>query len=197
MFLLSAAHQIEIIIKKSRFIVTCEPIASTEAAAEAIERLKVPDATHNCWAWRLGQDYRFNDDGEPGGSAGRPMLAAIDGQDVDGVLGHVVRYFGGTKLGVGGLVRAYGNGVAQCLREAPRERYVAMEELRFVVDFSDSYAVYGVISQHELVKLDENFLPHGVEFLFSVRSSEIDVVRAALIEHTGGRVVFRQADPED
>lgn len=194
MYFLSAAHQIEVIIKKSRFIVTCEPIDSLDSVALALERLRVVDATHNCWAWRLGQAYRFNDDGEPGGSAGRPMLAAIDGLEIDGVLAHVVRYFGGTKLGVGGLVRAYGNGVAQCLREAPKALYVPMETLRFVVDFSDSYAVYGVIAQHELEKLEETFLPTGVEFLLNVELSQVDAVRSALIEQTGGRLVFPEAN---
>src|SRR3546814_18000784 len=78
----------------------------------------VPDATHNCWAWRIGDDYRSNDDGEPAGTAGRPILAAIDGQGMDRVVVVVTRWFGGIKLGAGGLVRAYGGTAAECLRRA-------------------------------------------------------------------------------
>ena len=75
-----------------------------------------PEATHNCWAYKIGQEYRFNDDGEPGGTAGRPILQAIEGQGMDRVAVLVVRWFGGVKLGAGGLVRAYGGCAANCGR---------------------------------------------------------------------------------
>jgi hypothetical protein len=87
------------------------------------------DATHNCWAWRIGGDYRSSDDGEPAGTAGRPILAAIDGQGFDRVMVVVTRWFGGIKLGAGGLVRAYGGAAAECLRTAPRVPLVGMRTL--------------------------------------------------------------------
>ncbi|MFC6616804.1 IMPACT family protein [Deinococcus radiophilus] len=85
-------------------------------------RAKYPDATHHCWAYRIGELYRFNDDGEPGGTAGAPILRAIEGQGVQHVMVIVVRYYGGVKLGTGGLVRAYGGAAAECLRTAPALR---------------------------------------------------------------------------
>ena len=85
MFQLIRESRLEVEIKKSRFIATCVPVPSVDAVNEEIRRLAQVDATHNCWAWRIGDAYRFNDDGEPGGSAGRPMLAAIDGQKYDGL----------------------------------------------------------------------------------------------------------------
>ncbi|WP_126538191.1 IMPACT family protein [Aerosticca soli] len=107
-------------IKKSRFLAQAIPIASPEAAHSALARIREPSATHHCWAWRLGDQYRFHDDGEPAGTAGRPILMAIDGQRMDGVLVVVARWFGGIKLGAGGLARAYGGAAAACLRLAER-----------------------------------------------------------------------------
>src|SRR3546814_3379804 len=77
------------------------PVEDADAALQALAEVSVPDATHNCWAWRIGDDYRSNDDGEPAGTAGRPILAAIDGQGMDRVVVVVTRWFGGLKLGAG------------------------------------------------------------------------------------------------
>ena len=85
MFRLTDSAHLCVEIKKSRFIATCIPIASTDDVPDALQRLRADDATHNCWAWRFGDAYRFCDDGEPGSSAGRPILAAIDGQSFDAV----------------------------------------------------------------------------------------------------------------
>lgn len=188
MFRLLEPVSLSVEIKKSRFIATCLPISSPEMAAAEIEKCRVADATHNCWAWRLGDSYRFNDDGEPGGSAGRPMLAAIDGQSYDGVLAHVVRWFGGIKLGVGGLVRAYGNTVAQALREANKEIIVPMGTLSFLASFADTYAVYGVINQKKLTKLSESYTADGVFFELSVRLDEKSRIIELFNNATGARV---------
>ncbi|WP_392559671.1 IMPACT family protein [Orbus mooreae] len=106
-------------IKKSRFIVNASPINNTEQASHFIAQVSELSATHNCWAWKLGNQYRFNDDGEPTSTAGRPILAAIEGQDCDNVVVVVTRYFGGIKLGTGGLIRAYGSSASHCLQQAP------------------------------------------------------------------------------
>lgn len=79
-----------------------------------------PTASHSCWAYVVGDQYRCSDDGEPSGTAGKPMLSAIQSEGLDQVCVLVVRFFGGTKLGAGGLVRAYGGAARQCLQEAPR-----------------------------------------------------------------------------
>ena len=113
-------------IKKSVFLALAAPVGDAQAALAFIASRSDPDATHNCWAYRVGDHYRFNDDGEPGGSAGRPILQAIDGQQCDRVAVLVIRWYGGIKLGTGGLVRAYGGCAANCLRLAPRVEIIEM-----------------------------------------------------------------------
>lgn len=107
------AAEAELIEKKSRFIATVFPVASQEEAEThlAVLRKKYWDATHNCYAYQIGEKneiQRFSDDGEPQGTAGKPILDVLKGQDVKNTLIVVTRYFGGTLLGTGGLVRAYG-----------------------------------------------------------------------------------------
>ena len=98
-----------------------------------------PDLTanHNCWAFRIGQTYRFNDDGEPSGTAGKPILQAIDGQSLDHIAVVVTRWFGGTLLGSGGLIRAYGGTAAMCLRAAEKTEVIETVTGSAVCDFSD------------------------------------------------------------
>ncbi|EOD8938871.1 IMPACT family protein, partial [Pseudomonas aeruginosa] len=105
-------------IRKSRFHTIAAPVADEDEAQAFIAAHRDASAGHNCWAWKCGAQYRFSDDGEPGGSAGRPILAAIEGQDMDCVAVLVSRWFGGIKLGTGGLARAYGGGAAKCLQQA-------------------------------------------------------------------------------
>ena len=94
-----ASHELE--IKRSRFIANAARADCADQAAEFVDQVRDPQATHNCWAWRVGSAYRSSDDGEPGGTAGRPILSAIDGQRLDHVVVVVTRYFGGIKLGAG------------------------------------------------------------------------------------------------
>lgn len=95
-------------IRKSRFLALAAPVSSAAEAQAFIQRASDPSASHNCWAWKVGNQYRSSDDGEPGGTAGRPMLAAIEGQGFDRVAVVVTRWYGGIQLGTGGLARAYG-----------------------------------------------------------------------------------------
>ena len=118
-----ASHSID--VKHSRFLAQAAPVDSPDAALAFFAEVGDPAATHNCWAYRIGSEYRFNDDGEPGGTAGRPILAAIEGQGLDRVAVVVTRWYGGIKLGAGGLVRAYGGAAAECLRTAARQPLVA------------------------------------------------------------------------
>src|SRR5699024_6278844 len=99
-------HEAE--IKKSRFIARAAPVDDEAAALAFIERVIDPAANQNCWARLIGDSYRFDDAGEPGGTAGRPILQAIENQGYDRTVVVVTRFFGGIKLGTGGLARAYG-----------------------------------------------------------------------------------------
>ena len=124
----SASHTIE--VKHSRFLAQAAPVVSAEAALAFVAAVSQADATHNCWAYRIGATYRSSDDGEPAGTAGRPILAAIDGQGMDQVVAVVTRWYGGIKLGAGGLVRAYGGAAAECLRRGERRPLLAMSRVR-------------------------------------------------------------------
>ncbi|XP_021273847.1 uncharacterized protein LOC110408986 isoform X2 [Herrania umbratica] len=106
-------------IKKSKFIAIAGPISNEQSAHSFLNQVKDPRATHNCWAYKVGDQYRSNDDGEPSGTAGKPIHSAIVSSGLDRVMVVVVRYFGGIKLGTGGLVRAYGGVASECLRNAP------------------------------------------------------------------------------
>ena len=112
----------ELVIKKSRFIACIQPVADRASAQAVVQQLWAlhPDATHICWALLAGGQSAAVDDGEPSGTAGRPMLEVLRHHDLEGVLATVVRYFGGVKLGAGGLVRAYTDAVAQALQRAEK-----------------------------------------------------------------------------
>ncbi|MBB3194946.1 IMPACT family protein [Roseateles terrae] len=129
---LAAPVHAELIIKKSRFIACVEAVADRSAALARVDQLRAqhPGAAHVCWALMAGGQSAANDDGEPGGTAGRPMLEVLRHQDLEGVLATVVRYFGGVKLGAGGLVRAYTDAVAQALLTGEKVPMVRMRLLR-------------------------------------------------------------------
>lgn len=128
---LAAPAEHEVIVKKSRFLGRVEPCADRAAALARVAELRAahPGAAHVCWALLAGGHSAANDDGEPGGTAGRPMLDVLRHQGLDGVLATAVRYWGGVKLGAGGLVRAYTDCIAQALMTADKIERVAQVEL--------------------------------------------------------------------
>src|SRR5262249_39009520 len=121
-----ASHAIE--VKHSRFLAQATPVESPADALAFLEGIARTPATHHCWAYRIGGGYGSSDHGEPAGTAGRPSLAAIDGQGFDRVMVVVTRWYGGINLGAGGLVRAYGGAAAECLRTAPRQALIDWRE---------------------------------------------------------------------
>ncbi|HEY0884065.1 MAG TPA: YigZ family protein [Ramlibacter sp.] len=159
----------ELVVRKSRFIACVQAVPDREHALAVVARLRAehPQAAHVCWALLAGGHSAANDDGEPGGTAGRPMLEVLRRQDLEGVLATVVRYFGGVKLGAGGLVRAYTDAVAQALlgaQKLPLRRFVT---LRCAVP----YALEGMV-RRELQQAGAPLggVTHGneVELAFSV-----------------------------
>ena len=135
---LAAPVHSEVIIKKSRFIGCVQPMADRASAQAHVDALwkQHPGAAHICWALLAGGQSAAVDDGEPGGTAGRPMLDVLRHQDLEGVLATVVRYFGGVKLGAGGLVRAYTDCVAQALLHAPKVQLQRMATLQCLVPYA-------------------------------------------------------------
>ena len=128
----------DLLIKKSRFIGCVQPMTDRSSAQAVVEALRRehPGAAHVCWALLAGGQSAAVDDGEPSGTAGRPMLDVLRHQDLEGVLATVVRYFGGVKLGAGGLVRAYTDCVAQALLTAPKVQLQRMATLQCLVPYA-------------------------------------------------------------
>jgi uncharacterized YigZ family protein len=173
----------ELVIRKSRFIGCVQPVSDRGAAQAVVAQLRVehPQAAHVCWAFMAGGQSAANDDGEPGGTAGRPMLEVLRRQDLEGVLATVVRYFGGIKLGAGGLVRAYTDAVAQALLAAHKIPLRKMLALRCAVP----YALEGLLRrelQHAGAQLADVRHGDAVEFAFSVSEEDGPALTAQLNE---------------
>jgi uncharacterized YigZ family protein len=177
-------------IKRSRFAAMAAPITDMESAKDFIARNSVEDANHNCWAWRVGQNYRFSDDGEPSGTAGKPILQAIDGQKLDMVAVIVTRWFGGVLLGSGGLIRAYGGTAALCLQAATRRPVVPMIHASVNVQFSDLALVKAkLMAQADTRITDEHFVETGAVLELALPAAIADDIIRKLSDLTSGRAV--------
>jgi len=181
-------------IRKSRFLAQAAPVGSAAEALAFVEAAGDATATHNCWAYRIGDAYRFNDDGEPGGTAGRPMLQAIDGQGCDRVVVVVTRWYGGIKLGAGGLARAYGGTAAECLRLAPRVAIVAMGRLFMHCDFADIALFTARIREMDGTIEQETFVADGAELTVLAPVDRLDAIAARLVDLSRGRIQPRRID---
>ncbi|MFA7670381.1 MAG: YigZ family protein [Burkholderiaceae bacterium] len=186
-YTLNGIARYEETIKKSRFLALAAPVGTAAEALAFFAEHQVPDATHNCWAYRIGQEYRFNDDGEPGGTAGRPILQALDGQECDQVAVLVIRWFGGIKLGSGGLVRAYGGVAAQCLRQADRIEIIEESLLECACPFSDVALLQARFAAHGVRVVEESFDGQGAQWLLAVPTVRAAEVAALVVDITRGR----------
>jgi uncharacterized YigZ family protein len=184
---LAAPHALEQEVKKSRFIARAARAGSVDEAQAFLESVREPKATHNCWAYKIGAEYRFSDDGEPGGTAGQPILHAIEGQGLDHVVVVVIRYFGGIKLGAGGLVRAYGGAAAECLRLAPRVDVRPRVTLRVSVPFAFTGALYPLIEASGAQRLSETYTDTGVALEVSIEEGSLEVFSGHLRDATRGK----------
>lgn len=187
MLTLAAPHAHEVEIKQSRFLARAARADGRDAALAYLEGVREARASHNCWAYRVGLDYRFSDDGEPGGTAGQPILRAIEGQGLDHVVVVVARWFGGIKLGAGGLVRAYGGTAAECLRLAPRVELHPRVTLRVEVPFEVLGAIYPLFEQHGVERGAEEYSAEGVVLELRVRADHAEALERALRDATRGR----------
>lgn len=181
-------------IKKSRFLAQAAPVDTPEAALAFVREVSDAAATHNCWAYRIGQDYRFNDDGEPGGTAGRPILQAIEGQGIDRAVVVVTRWYGGIKLGAGGLARAYGGTAAECLRLAERVAIVAMARLGLQCEFAELALLKARLKECEAQIEEERFGAAGVELVLRLPESRVAEAQARIVDITRGRAAARRLD---
>jgi len=192
-FTLAQPVHSELVIKKSRFIGCVQPVADRTAALAVVASLRAehPAAAHVCWALMAGGQSAANDDGEPGGTAGRPMLEVLRHQQIEGSLATVVRYFGGVKLGAGGLVRAYTDAIAQALLGATLVPLVRQRNLRCAVP----YALEGLL-RREMAAAGAvlESVQHGddVLFAFTLPEPEANAFIARLDDAAQGRVVWQQ-----
>ncbi len=180
-----ATHQED--IKKSRFLALADSVQAPADALRFLAAHSVADASHNCWAYRIGKEYRYSDDGEPGGTAGRPILQAIEGQQCDRVVVLVVRWFGGVKLGPGGLMRAYGGAAAQCLRQAAKAELVDEAFMDCHCPFGDMAVVQSRFAAFQARIVDEAFDGQGVRWRLAVARSQEAALADAFVNLTRGQ----------
>lgn len=168
----------------------CGPIQSTDDFQQFLEQHQDLSATHNCWAYRLGNEYRFNDDGEPSGTAGKPILAAIDGAGFNGLAALVIRYYGGIKLGTGGLARAYGGTIAKNLQTAQFTIHVPKQELLIQLPFEFSQPLFNLVTENQGQMLQQDFNPQGMLCKISVADKKLTKFKASLNNITSGQARF-------
>lgn len=180
----------ELVVQRSRFLANAAAAATPEAALETIAQFSSDDAGHHCWAYRIGDAYRSSDDGEPAGTAGRPILAAIDGQGLDRVVVVVARWFGGIKLGAGGLVRAYGGCAAECLRIAPREPLIETVDVNCIIDFALESSVRASLALFGAESIDQRYEEDGLHLRLRIPRHGVEPLRRHLIDLSRGRIVF-------
>jgi len=184
------SYSAEIKVKGSRFLATVVAVASVKDAEQRYAEIakKYYDATHNCYAWRVAADtFRFSDDGEPSGTAGRPILQAIEGSELLEILVVVTRYFGGTKLGTGGLLRAYGDAAALALKDVPRKTKIRVEQIALRFDYALEKTVRHLLDNFG-GRIAASDYSAGVKMEVLVPQSRIDDFKDQLLEMTHSAV---------
>jgi uncharacterized YigZ family protein len=189
---LSRPSRLETEVKRSRFVAHAGRVDTLADTLTFFESVADPTATHNCWAWKLGNAYRFNDDGEPASTAGKPILGVIEGKGLDHVMIVVTRYFGGIKLGAGGLARAYSGAAARCLDRASAEEIHAELECTIEADFCWTGQLYAALESLRAQKMDERFADGGIFLRARVRESAFEALRVLLRETTRGEARIRK-----
>jgi len=194
-FALAGETRLQQEVRKSRFLAIAAPVESAEGALAFVARVAEPGATHNAWAFRIGSHYRFSDDGEPAGTAGKPVLQAIDGQNVDRAAVVIARWFGGIKLGAGGLARAYGGCAAECLRQAAKQPLIRRVTVRVRCDFAAAAALHARLHEHLAIKREESFDEDGVELALELPEDEVFGFADRVRDLTRGRGRVTPVDP--
>ena len=175
-------------IRKSRFLALAAPVASAAEAQAFIATASDPGASHNCWAWKVGAQYRFSDDGEPGGTAGRPILAAIEAQDCDQVAVLVIRWYGGIQLGTGGLARAYGGAANKCLQTAERQALIARDRYHCHCLFAELPLLKPRLAELDSLLESETYDASGAELQLAVPPQRTAELQRLLADISRGRI---------
>ncbi len=185
----------EIEIEKSRFICTLTHVNSNESALENLNKLRkqYSDATHNCYAYVLnnGSTQRCSDDGEPAKTAGYPILQALLKNNLDNVLCVVTRYFGGTKLGAGGLVRAYSASAMESINNAEIIESFKATMFEITFDFSFITPIDKLLNNYELEITNKEYL-EKVTYTINVKECDIENIKSSLIDITKDKIIFSE-----
>ena len=183
--------------KRSRFLALIFPITTKEEGFAHFESIKqkYPDARHHCWAYLVGDPEQalaagFNDDGEPSGTAGKPMLNVLMQRKVGDVFAVVVRYFGGVKLGAGGLTRAYGQAISGALDAAEFKLVVHREQLIIETGFSLEQKVRNLLQHQEVAVKEVHYSEASAILKCACPTSQIEYIKVLLLEQTAGKVKF-------
>ena len=194
----SRPHRVEEVIQKSRFITVGGHAPDSESAHDFVAEMRreFPDATHHCWAFVAGPPgsttfVGMSDDGEPHGTAGRPMLTALLHSGIGEIVAVSIRYFGGTKLGTGGLSRAYSGGVNLLLESIPTEERVERVALRVVVDYGSLDALNRALEELEATVESQDF-GERVECRVAVPKEHVSTLAEAVAGITRGRGVVER-----
>ncbi len=172
--------------KRSRFIAYAVPVRTVEEVKEQVDKFRKQyyDARHVCWAYMLGPDrstFRTNDDGEPSGTAGKPILGQINSLELTDILVVVIRYFGGIKLGTGGLIVAYRAAAAEALSLAEIEERTVDEEITVQFEYPFMNGIMRIIKEDNPEVLSQSF-DMNCEMTLRIRKSEADKLRNRLLK---------------
>ena len=184
-------------IKKSRFITYLQHTEGLEDASAFWAKIKQehPNARHHCWAAVAGKptdslQLGFSDDGEPAGTAGKPMLSALQGSQLGEISAVVVRYYGGILLGTGGLVRAYGNGVQQALKLIESKIKVERTPFKLDCDYGQLNLVQQLCEKYQVEILSQDFQAN-IHLILGISEKTVDVFSSELTEKSAGRLVIQ------
>lgn len=183
-------------IKKSRFEAIAATVENEQEVKDFLELHKDLSTTHQCWAWKIGHHVRFNDDGEPSGTAGRPILATIEGNDLTNVIVLVNRWYGGIKLGTGGLVRAYGGCAGHCLMLAEKTELIEKKEVRFQCLFNE-WAIFQYELKSQNIEYVEDYTVDGVMIEAKLQVHQIDALAIKIQDVTRGREQLKVEEKTD
>ena len=181
-------------IKKSRFITHLRHTEGIEQAKAFWAEIKAmhPQARHHCWACVAGtptdsQQYGFSDDGEPSGTAGKPMLNYLLGSGLGEISAVVVRYYGGILLGTGGLVKAYGNGVQQALAQVESIRKVLRKAYRLQCDYDQFHSMQNLIEQRDIELIDQQF-SEKILLTIGINPNHLDDIEQEITQRFAGKL---------
>ncbi|MCS3526263.1 IMPACT family protein [Acinetobacter johnsonii] len=192
-FTISSLVSYEEDIKKSRFQAFAVPVENEQAVKDFLEQYKDISTTHQCWAWKIGHNVRFNDDGEPSGTAGRPILATIEGNELTNVLVLVNRWYGGVKLGTGGLVRAYGGTAGQCLLLAEKIQLIEKKKVHFSCQFNE-WAIFQYELNSQQIEFNEQYTVDGVLVEALLQVHQVEALALKIQDVTRGREALKIVD---